>query len=85
MQCATVLAKIRPPLPEVVVDVDRRHAGRRRATLETREWRGHRFRLRDEGFGTVEREIVDDVDQQERRPRHRDRDRSLAGVARALR
>ena len=33
------LTKIRPPLPEVVVDVDRRHAGCRGPTLETREWR----------------------------------------------
>src|SRR5687767_11607194 len=70
--------KIGPPLPEVVVDVDRWHAGGRGAALETRERRGHRFRLLDKGFGTVERQIVDHVDQQERRPCDRDDNRSLA-------
>jgi len=40
----------------------------------TLERRGHRFRLRDDGFRAVEREIIDDVDQQERRPRHRNND-----------
>jgi len=74
-------ATIRPPLPEVIVDVDRRRAGGCGAALETREWRGHRFRLLDKSVRTVEREIVDHVDQQERRPCNRDDNRSLVASA----
>lgn len=43
-------AEIRSPLPEGIVDVDRRHTGGRGATLETRERRFHRFRVRDKDF-----------------------------------
>ena len=59
-------SEIRPPPAEIVIDIYRRYAGCRRPTLETRQRRGHRFRLADEGFGAVEGEIVDNVNQQER-------------------
>ena len=39
------------------------------ATLEMREWPGHRRRRRDDRVRIVERQIVDDIDQHRRRPR----------------
>ena len=60
------LTKVRPPLPEVVVDVDRRHAGFRGSALERRQPQGHRLRLADEGLGALESHVVDDVDEEER-------------------
>jgi len=58
------LPEVRPPLSEVVVDVDRRHARLCRAALQSAQAGGHRFGLFDQRLGALERQVVDDVNQQ---------------------
>ena len=60
-------SEIRPPLSEVVIDVDGRETRRGRATFERRQSDRHRLGLRDKTLRPLECEIVDDIDQQERR------------------
>jgi len=60
------LAKVRSPLPVVVVDVDRRDAGGPGAALQLAEAPRHRERVGEERLPAVEVEVVDDVEQQQR-------------------
>ena len=64
------LAKIRAPFAEVVVDVDGRDARPDRTPSEHGEAARHRFRLLDQGLGPFERQVIDDVNQQEGRAAH---------------
>ena len=77
-------AKIRPPLPEVIVDIDRWDAGGRGAALEAGEWRGHRFRLRDERLRAVERRSLMTSISKSTVPGTGIATRSLAGVGASL-
>jgi len=58
------LPEVRPPLSEVVVDVVRRHARLCREALQPGQAGGHLFGLFDQRLGAIERQIVDDVNQQ---------------------
>ena len=77
--------EVRAPLAEVVVDVDRRHAGPRRPLLEPRQPRRHRLGLPHEGLGPGERHVVHDVDQQQRGRGGREQDSTRGHAPRPAR
>src|SRR6187397_1708731 len=70
-------AKVGTPLPKVVVDVNRGNAGGADPALERCEAYCHRLSLLDEYFRAGKGEVVDDIDEEERRAIHGHRNRSL--------
>jgi hypothetical protein len=59
-------AEIGPPAAEVVVDIDGGDVRRPRAPLQRRDPARHRHRLADKRVGSLERHVVDDIDEQQR-------------------
>ena len=72
------LLRIRPPLAEIVVDIDRRNACRAGLLLQAGKRRRNRERLAEDVFSVRKLEMIDHIDEEERDARF------MADIARGL-